>query len=47
MYIALNICVHEHVAPLIKKGGISKYIVQKNTPKKYHTKELFPYVLLF
>jgi hypothetical protein len=40
-------CTAAHTAPLIKKGRNSKYIVQKNTPKKYQTKEFFPYVLLF
>jgi hypothetical protein len=36
-----------YVAPLIKIGDNSKYIVQKNTAIKYQTEEFFPYVLLF
>jgi hypothetical protein len=34
----------ENIAPLIEIGGNAKYIVQKNTPKKYETKEFFSYV---
>jgi hypothetical protein len=45
--LAFHLHLVDKFAPLIKKGGNSKYIAQKNTPKKYQTKELFSYVLLF